>query len=418
MNPISGTYRYPPAGPTLPERDGLPRRPQGDRRALHGRRRGAEDDGPDLRPRRPGGRPVPEGDGPARAHRVLHRGPTAAATSRDILRETMFAPTVTGSPLESACRVISRYEPQGRGYYSGVVALIGRDARGDADPRLRDPHPHRRHRPRPAGCGIGVGATLVRALRPGVGGRRDPGQGGRPARARCSGPAPGPLRRASRRPAPRWTRRNATIAGFWLDGTPTGPRPRRPGAGRPPRAGRRRRGHLHRDARPPAARAGPDGDGPPLRRAVRRSTATTSSCWGPGPGDPRDSRPPQDRAPAARPSDACSPSDRPFLAVCLSHQVLSTRLGLDLRPPGRAQPGRAAGDRPVRPPASGSASTTPSPPVGTEDQVDVAGVGAVEVSRDPGPARCTRCAGRRSPPCSSTPSPCSPSTARASSARW
>ena len=34
----------------------LPRRPQGDRRAVHGRRRGAEDDGPDLRRRRPGGR--------------------------------------------------------------------------------------------------------------------------------------------------------------------------------------------------------------------------------------------------------------------------------------------------------------------------------------------------------------------------
>ncbi|MDE9772178.1 chorismate-binding protein, partial [Pseudomonas aeruginosa] len=44
---------------------------------------------------------------------------------REVLRETLFAPTVTGSPLESACRVIRRYEPQGRGYYSGVAALIG-----------------------------------------------------------------------------------------------------------------------------------------------------------------------------------------------------------------------------------------------------------------------------------------------------
>ncbi|MFO7115698.1 chorismate-binding protein, partial [Pseudomonas aeruginosa] len=41
-----------------------------------------------------------------------------------------FAPTVTGSPLESACRVIRRYEPQGRGYYSGVAALIGGDGQG------------------------------------------------------------------------------------------------------------------------------------------------------------------------------------------------------------------------------------------------------------------------------------------------
>lgn len=50
---------------------------------------------------------------------------------RDILRETMFAPTVTGSPLENACRIIRRHEPAGRGYYSGIAALIGRDASGD-----------------------------------------------------------------------------------------------------------------------------------------------------------------------------------------------------------------------------------------------------------------------------------------------
>ena len=41
---------------------------------------------------------------------------------RDILHLTMFAPTVTGSPMENACTVIARYEPTGRGYYSGVLA--------------------------------------------------------------------------------------------------------------------------------------------------------------------------------------------------------------------------------------------------------------------------------------------------------
>ena len=66
MNPISGTYRYPSSGPTLSRRAGLPRRRQGDRRAVHGGRRGTEDDGPDLRRRRPGTRPVPEGDGALR----------------------------------------------------------------------------------------------------------------------------------------------------------------------------------------------------------------------------------------------------------------------------------------------------------------------------------------------------------------
>ncbi len=49
---------------------------------------------------------------------------------RDVLRETMFAPTVTGSPIENACRVIARHERRGRGYYAGVLALLGHDDEG------------------------------------------------------------------------------------------------------------------------------------------------------------------------------------------------------------------------------------------------------------------------------------------------
>ncbi|MFD3337333.1 anthranilate synthase family protein [Streptomyces sp. NPDC058700] len=80
---------------------------------------------------------------------------------REVLRETMFAATVTGSPVQNACRVIERHEVGGRGYYAGALALLGTDANGtqtldspilirtadiDADGRLRVP----------------VGATLVR----------------------------------------------------------------------------------------------------------------------------------------------------------------------------------------------------------------------------------------------------------------
>ncbi|GAA3911679.1 phenazine-specific anthranilate synthase component I [Streptomyces gulbargensis] len=85
---------------------------------------------------------------------------------REVLRETMFAATVTGSPVQNACRVIERHEPVGadgvaRGYYAGALALLGTDASGaqtldspilirtadiSADGRLRVP----------------VGATLVR----------------------------------------------------------------------------------------------------------------------------------------------------------------------------------------------------------------------------------------------------------------
>lgn len=96
---------------------------------------------------------------------------------REVLRQTMFAATVTGSPVQNACRVIERYEPlgrdgAGRGYYAGALALLGRSAGGgregdagaqtldspilirtadiDADGRLRVP----------------VGATLVRGSDP------------------------------------------------------------------------------------------------------------------------------------------------------------------------------------------------------------------------------------------------------------
>ncbi|MCW2823797.1 MAG: phenazine-specific anthranilate synthase component [Aeromicrobium sp.] len=57
----------------------------------------------------------------------------AGRTDRDVravLRDSMFAATVTGSPVENACRLIKQYEPEGRGYYASVAALIGRDDDG------------------------------------------------------------------------------------------------------------------------------------------------------------------------------------------------------------------------------------------------------------------------------------------------
>jgi phenazine biosynthesis protein phzE len=84
---------------------------------------------------------------------------------REVLKETMFAATVTGSPVQNACRVIERHEVGGRGYYAGALALVGRDSGGAqtldspilirtadiaADGRLKVP----------------VGATLVRGSDP------------------------------------------------------------------------------------------------------------------------------------------------------------------------------------------------------------------------------------------------------------
>jgi phenazine biosynthesis protein phzE len=59
----------------------------------------------------------------------------AGRTTRDprqVLRDSMFAATVTGSPVRNACRLIAAYEPAGRGYYGSVMALIGRDGDGGA----------------------------------------------------------------------------------------------------------------------------------------------------------------------------------------------------------------------------------------------------------------------------------------------
>jgi phenazine biosynthesis protein phzE len=48
----------------------------------------------------------------------------------DLLRESMFAATVTGSPVENACHIIARYEQSPRRYYASSIALIGRDEEG------------------------------------------------------------------------------------------------------------------------------------------------------------------------------------------------------------------------------------------------------------------------------------------------
>ncbi len=80
---------------------------------------------------------------------------------RDVLRETMFAPTVTGSPIENACRVIARHERRGRGYYAGVLALLDHDDQGRQT--LDAPILIRTAEISPEGAlRVPVGATLVR----------------------------------------------------------------------------------------------------------------------------------------------------------------------------------------------------------------------------------------------------------------
>ncbi len=72
---------------------------------------------------------------------------------RDVLRDTMFAATVTGSPVENACRLIKKYETEGRGYYGAALALLGRDSRRAARPPTRRSSSARPTSARPASCG-------------------------------------------------------------------------------------------------------------------------------------------------------------------------------------------------------------------------------------------------------------------------
>ncbi len=82
-------------------------------------------------------------------------------TVNEVLRDSMFAATVTGSPVENACRLIKQYEQDGRGYYASVAALIGRDA--DGMPRADAPILIRTADVDLAGnLKVTAGATLVR----------------------------------------------------------------------------------------------------------------------------------------------------------------------------------------------------------------------------------------------------------------
>ncbi|MEV5375016.1 anthranilate synthase family protein [Streptomyces nondiastaticus] len=323
MNPISGTYRYPAAGPSLPEvMDFLADRKEADELYM------VVDEELKMMARicAGGGRVV----GPylkemARlAHTEYFIEGTTDRDPREILRETMFAPTVTGSPLESACRVIDRYEPQGRGYYSGVLALIGRDAGGertlDSSILIRTADIDRTGQVR-----IGVGATLVR--------HSDPASEVAETRAKAAGLISalesGGAARFGGHPRVRAAleQRNDTIADFWLAQEAERAHPA------PGLAGRR---VLVVDAEDTfTSMIGHQLRAMGLTVTVRRFDEPYAFdghdlvVMGPGPGDPRDAAHPK-IAHLRGAVRALLDERRPFLAVCLSHQVLSLALGFEL----------------------------------------------------------------------------------------
>ena len=331
MNPISGTYRYPPTGPEL---DGVLRF-LADRKEVDELHMVLDEELKMMaRVCGTGGRvigPFLKEMGNLAHTEYLIEGTTAMDAS-DVLRETLLAPTVTGSPLESACEVISRYEPAGRGYYSGVVALIGPDPAGgrtiDSAILIRTADIDASGR-----VAIGVGATLVR--------HSDPASEVAETRVKAAGllaaltGAPPPAATgsdaaalsANRRVVDALARRNEPLARFWSEQATRRTRPR------PEFEGRR---VLVVDAEDTfTSMIDVQLRSLGLEVAVRRFDAEHTFdgadlvVLGPGPGDPRDRTHPK-IAHLGGSVRRLLRERRSFLAVCLSHQVLSDHLGLPL----------------------------------------------------------------------------------------
>jgi phenazine biosynthesis protein phzE len=275
---------------------------------------------------------------------------------RDILRETMFAPTVTGSPMQNACAVIARHERGPRGYYSGVAALFtpsGDPAGEGATHDLDAPILIRTAYLSDGMLRVPVGATLVRHSVPDgevseTHGKAAGVLGAIGAIARdepaTQHPLTDPDATVAERPAlgddpgvaELLASRNSRLAPFWMNPQDT--------EGDGPFAGHRavvvdaedrfttmlahQLRHLGLDV-----------------AIVPWSEATDAQIddaelvvAGPGPGDPRDAasaRILRMREVVARRRDA----ERPLLAVCLSHQILADSLGFGLAPLDRPHQG-------------------------------------------------------------------------------
>ncbi|MDV7216231.1 anthranilate synthase family protein [Streptomyces prunicolor] len=251
---------------------------------------------------------------------------------REVLKETMFAATVTGSPVQNACRVIERHEVGGRGYYAGALALLGRDSGGaqtldspilirtaDIDPsgRLRVP----------------VGATLVRGSNPASEVAETHAKaagvlaalGVRPSRPRDESTRPrladDPRVRAAldgRRSslAPFWLRmqeRSEELTGHALvvDGEDTFTA---------------MLAHVLRSSGLEVTVRRYDEEG--LREAVLAHEGPV--VLGPGPGDPSDAADPKMRFLRALTAEVVRANRHGVLGVCLGHELIAAELGLEI----------------------------------------------------------------------------------------
>ena len=262
----------------------------------------------------------------------------AGRTSRDVrevVRDTMYAATVTGSPVENACRLIKQYEPEGRGYYGAALAIFGRDAAGE--PVVDSPIVIRAADVSPAGeLKVTAGATLVRDS--------DPAYEVAETHAKAGGilaafglvpPAPVPTGRGVAELVTdedvllELNKRNRRLSQFWLtDQADTDdPDPRLAGKSVVILDGEDDFVNMLRHV---LAVLG-------MTSSVVRHEDYEPGCLdgydlvlvGPGPGDPRDDADPKMRNLRAAVASLLA-AERPFLAVCLGHQALCHELGIGL----------------------------------------------------------------------------------------
>lgn len=252
---------------------------------------------------------------------------------REILRDTMFAATVTGAPVENACRLIADYEPEGRGYYGAALALFGRAP--DGTPTMDSPILIRTADVSPAGeLKVTAGATLV----------RDSDAAYEVAETRAK--AGGILSAFGLAPAATTDgtdiadlardedvvlalgSRNQRLSRFWLTDQ----------AGEPadPALSGRTAVILHGEDDFVNMLVHVLGTFGMTSTVVRHEDYATGAfdgadlvVVGPGPGDPREGDHPKIAA-FRRAVDDLLAAGQPFLAVCLGHQTLCQRLGLDL----------------------------------------------------------------------------------------
>ncbi|MFF1843602.1 anthranilate synthase family protein [Streptomyces sp. NPDC058217] len=331
MNPISGTYRYPAEGPTAESLLAF----LGDRKETEELSMVVDEElkmmctvgdmggvviGPRLK------------EMAHLAHTEYELRGRSSLDVREVLKETMFAATVTGSPVQNACRVIERYEPGGRGYYAGALALLGQEPGGAqtldspilirtadiaADGRLRVP----------------VGATLVR--------HSDPASEVAETHAKAAGVLAAlgvrPGRPWAERSRPRLTgdprvraaldARRDGLAPFWL---------------RMQERTQELSGHalvidgedtftamlahlLRASGLEVSVRRY---DEPGLREAVRAHLGPV--VLGPGPGDPADTGDPKMRLLREFAAELVRDHRHGLLGVCLGHELIAAELGLEI----------------------------------------------------------------------------------------